>query len=143
MESFTTPLLTGASTGAILLVAALGLALTFGQMGVINMAHGEFIMAGCYTAYVVQQITAASGMSLLLSLALGFVVGGSTPLGSRVTVDEAGGHLFGVALFNDWSARDIQGWEYQPLGPFLSKNFASTISPWVVTMEALAPVPIG
>ena len=48
-------------------------------------------------------------------------------------------NVFGLALFNDWSARDIQGWEYQPLGPFLSKNFASTVSPWVVTMEALAP----
>jgi fumarylacetoacetase len=47
--------------------------------------------------------------------------------------------LFGVALFNDWSARDLQAWEYQPLGPFLSKNFASTVSPWIVTMEALAP----
>ena len=69
-------LATGLSIGSILLLAALGLSLTFGQMGVINMAHGEFIMAGCYTAYVVQQITAASGMSLLLSLVLGFVVGG-------------------------------------------------------------------
>jgi fumarylacetoacetase len=48
-------------------------------------------------------------------------------------------HVFGLCLFNDWSARDVQGWEYQPLGPFLSKNFASTLSPWVVTMEALAP----
>ncbi len=48
-------------------------------------------------------------------------------------------HLFGAVLFNDWSARDVQAWEYQPLGPFLSKNFASTVSPWVVTMEALAP----
>ena len=48
-------------------------------------------------------------------------------------------HLFGVTLLNDWSARDIQAWEYQPLGPFLSKNFASTLSPWIVTMEALAP----
>jgi fumarylacetoacetase len=47
--------------------------------------------------------------------------------------------LFGLVLFNDWSARDIQGWEYQPLGPFLSKNFGSTISPWIVTMDALAP----
>ena len=51
----------------------------------------------------------------------------------------ADAHLFGVTLFNDWSARDIQGWEYQPLGPFLSKNFASTVSPWLVTTEALAP----
>ena len=48
-------------------------------------------------------------------------------------------HLFGLCLLNDWSARDIQGWEYQPLGPFLAKNFATTVSPWVVTLEALAP----
>jgi fumarylacetoacetase len=59
--------------------------------------------------------------------------------GRPVGIDEAESHVFGLALFNDWSARDIQGWEYQPLGPFLSKNFASTVSPWVVTMEALAP----
>ena len=52
---------------------------------------------------------------------------------------EAEDHIFGLVLFNDWSARDIQPWEYQPLGPFLAKNFASTVSPWVVTMEALAP----
>ena len=69
-------LATGLSIGSILLLAALGLSLTFGQMGVINMAHGEFIMAGCYTAYVVQQIMAASGAGLALSLVLGFVVGG-------------------------------------------------------------------
>ena len=54
-------------------------------------------------------------------------------------MDKAEDHLFGLVLFNDWSARDIQPWEYQPLGPFLSKNFGSTVSPWVVTMEALAP----
>ena len=52
---------------------------------------------------------------------------------------EAESHVFGLTLFNDWSARDIQAWEYQPLGPFLSKNFASTVSPWIVTMEALEP----
>ena len=48
-------------------------------------------------------------------------------------------HIFGLALFNDWSARDLQSWEYQPLGPFLSKNFASTVSPWIVTLDALEP----
>ena len=52
---------------------------------------------------------------------------------------QAEAHVFGVALFNDWSARDVQAWEYQPLGPFLAKNFASTLSPWVVTLEALEP----
>ena len=60
-------------------------------------------------------------------------------LGEPVPIENAESHLFGLSLFNDWSARDIQGWEYQPLGPFLSKNFASTLSPWIVTMEALAP----
>jgi fumarylacetoacetase len=70
---------------------------------------------------------------------MGFLVGPGNALGEPVTIDAAEDHLFGVTLFNDWSARDVQAWEYQPLGPFLSKNFASTISPWVVTMEALAP----
>jgi fumarylacetoacetase len=69
---------------------------------------------------------------------LGFVVGGSTPLGSRVGVDQAADHLFGVALFNDWSARDLQAWETVPLGPFLGKSFGSSIGAWVVPMEALA-----
>ena len=69
-------LATGLSLGSILLLAALGLSLTFGQMGVINMAHGEFIMAGCYTAYLVQQLIANAGASLLISLVVGFGVGG-------------------------------------------------------------------
>src|SRR6478609_9504026 len=68
---------------------------------------------------------------------LGFVVGGATPLGERVGVDEAADHLFGVVLLNDWSARDIQAWEYVPLGPFLGKSFATSISPWVVPLDAL------
>ena len=69
---------------------------------------------------------------------LGFIVGGSTQLGSRVDVDDAAAHIFGVALFNDWSARDIQAWEYVPLGPFLGKSFGSSLGAWVVPMEALA-----
>ncbi|SCK61755.1 fumarylacetoacetate hydrolase [Variovorax sp. HW608] len=72
-------------------------------------------------------------------LELGFIVGRGNALGEPVAMVEAEQHLFGVTLFNDWSARDLQAWEYQPLGPFLSKNFASTMSPWIVTMEALAP----
>jgi fumarylacetoacetase len=72
-------------------------------------------------------------------LELGFLIGTGNALGEPVAIEDAEDHLFGVALFNDWSARDIQPWEYQPLGPFLSKNFGSTLSPWVVTMEALAP----
>nr|WP_315231309.1 fumarylacetoacetase [uncultured Albidiferax sp.] len=72
-------------------------------------------------------------------LELGLVVGRPNPLGQPIAMVQAEDHVFGVALFNDWSARDVQGWEYQPLGPFLSKNFASTLSPWVVTLDALAP----
>jgi fumarylacetoacetase len=72
-------------------------------------------------------------------LEIGILVGAGSTLGSPVPLTEAEDHLFGVCLLNDWSARDIQAWEYQPLGPFLAKNFATTISPWVVTMEALAP----
>jgi fumarylacetoacetase len=72
-------------------------------------------------------------------LELGFLVGRGNALGEPVAIGEAEDHLFGVTLLNDWSARDLQAWEYQPLGPFLAKNFASTLSPWIVTMEALAP----
>jgi fumarylacetoacetase len=68
---------------------------------------------------------------------LGFVVGGSTTLGQRVSVDDAEDHLFGVVLLNDWSARDLQAWEYVPLGPFLGKSFATSISGWVVPLAAL------
>jgi fumarylacetoacetase len=72
-------------------------------------------------------------------LEVGVFVGVGNNQGERITLQEAERHVFGLCLLNDWSARDIQAWEYQPLGPFLSKNFASTISPWIVTLEALAP----
>ena len=71
---------------------------------------------------------------------LGFVIGPGNRLGQRIEVKNALDHVFGVLLLNDWSARDIQAWEYQPLGPFLAKSFATTISPWIVTLEALAPL---
>ena len=70
---------------------------------------------------------------------LGFVIGPGNRLGRAIPVGEALNHVFGVLLLNDWSARDVQGWEYQPLGPFLAKSFATTISPWIVTREALEP----
>jgi fumarylacetoacetase len=70
---------------------------------------------------------------------VGFFVGRGNDLGKPVPIDHAEERLFGICLVNDWSARDIQSWEYQPLGPFLSKSFATTISPWVVTWEALEP----
>ena len=72
-------------------------------------------------------------------LELGMYVGTPTELGETVPIGRAAEHIFGFCLLNDWSARDVQGWEYQPLGPFLGKNFATTVSPWVVTREALAP----
>ncbi len=68
---------------------------------------------------------------------MGFIVGTTNPMGSRIDVEEADQHIFGAVIFNDWSARDIQAWEYVPLGPNLGKSFASTISPWVVPMLAL------
>jgi len=68
-----------------------------------------------------------------------FVVGKATELGEPIAIENAWDHIFGMVLLNDWSARDIQQWEYVPLGPFNAKTFASAISPWIVTMEALAP----
>jgi fumarylacetoacetase len=70
---------------------------------------------------------------------LGVFIGPGNAQGSRIPIAEAEQHVFGLCLLNDWSARDVQAWEYQPLGPFLAKNFATTISPWIVTLEALAP----
>jgi urea transport system permease protein len=110
-------LATGLSLGSILLLAALGLSLTFGQMGVINMAHGEFIMAGCYTTYVVQQVFSSAGVSLLISLVVGFLVGGAMGVLLEVTLiqrmyDRPLDTLlvtFGVGLVLQQVARDIFG----------------------------------
>ncbi|AWH00323.1 urea ABC transporter permease subunit UrtB [Rhodococcus ruber] len=110
-------LFTGLSIGSILLLAALGLSLTFGQMGVINMAHGEFIMAGSYTAYVVQQVVSAAGVSLLVSLLVGFLVGGVMGVLLEVTLIRRMYHrpldtllvTFGVGLLLQQAARDIFG----------------------------------
>ena len=81
----------------------------------------------------------AFGPSRLLDfeLEMAFVTHAGKPMGERITADEADEFIFGLALFNDWSARDIQKWEYVPLGPFLGKNFASSMSPWIVTLDAL------
>ena len=83
--------------------------------------------------------------SLDYELEVGVFVGPGNALGRNIPIAEAEQHIFGLCLVNDWSARDIQAWEYQPLGPFLAKNFATTISPWIVPMEALAPyrVPVA
>jgi len=72
-------------------------------------------------------------------LEMGFFIGNGNKLGDSISVNEAEEHIFGMVIVNDWSARDIQTWEYQPLGPFLAKNFATSISPWVVTLDALEP----
>ena len=72
-------------------------------------------------------------------LELGAFLGPGNPMGQPIPIANAEDHLFGVCLLNDWSARDIQSWEYQPLGPFLAKNFATSISPWIVTLDALEP----
>ncbi len=72
-------------------------------------------------------------------LELGIFIGAGNVQGAPILIADAESHIFGLCLLNDWSARDLQGWEYQPLGPFLAKNFATTISPWVVTLQALAP----
>jgi fumarylacetoacetase len=77
--------------------------------------------------------------ALDIELEMAFVIGKSTTMGQSVSTAEANTYIFGMTLFNDWSARDIQTWEYIPLGPFLAKNFASTMSPWIVTLEALEP----
>lgn len=70
---------------------------------------------------------------------VGVFVGTGTDLGDTISMENAPDHIFGIVLLNDWSARDIQKWEYVPLGPFLGKNFATSISPWVVTLDALEP----
>jgi fumarylacetoacetase len=83
--------------------------------------------------------------SLDYEMEVGCFVGPGNRLGEPVPIGQAELHLFGLCLVNDWSARDVQSWEYQPLGPFLSKNFATSVSPWVVTLEALEPfrVPVA
>jgi len=81
----------------------------------------------------------APSQRLDYELELGAYIGPGNPRGSPIRLDQAEAHLFGLCLLNDWSARDIQAWEYQPLGPFLAKSFATTVSPWIVTMDALEP----
>lgn len=87
------------------------------------------------------ETTPGFGPSKLLDfeLEMAFITTDSNSLGERIPIEEAEEYIFGLVQFNDWSARDIQAWEYVPLGPFLGKNFASTISPWIVTLDALEP----
>ncbi|WP_241386560.1 urea ABC transporter permease subunit UrtB [Rhodococcus sp. CH91] len=117
MDVLVGQLFTGLSIGSILLLAALGLSLTFGQMGVINMAHGEFIMAGSYTAFVVQQVISSAGVSLFVSLLVGFLVGGVMGVLLEVTLIRRMYHrpldtllvTFGVGLLLQQAARDVFG----------------------------------
>lgn len=125
MDALTTPFLTGTATGAILLMAALGLTLTFGQMGVINMANGEFLMVGAYVAYLTQQVVTASGISILIAIPVAFAVAGLLGLLLEVTVlqwmyDRPLDTLLatvGVALLLQQLAKDIFGAQGDPVTP--------------------------
>ena len=95
--------------------------------------RGQVLMSGSQTP------TLEPSRRMDYELEMGIFIGVGNEAGSPIPIVEADQHVFGFCLLNDWSARDIQSWEYQPLGPFLSKNFATTLSPWIVTAEALAP----
>jgi len=100
---------------------------------VVQRPHGQTLAPGA------TEPTFGPCKRLDYELELGIFVGAGNALGQPKTMEQAEADWFGLVLLNDWSARDIQAWEYQPLGPFLAKNFASTVSPWIVTQEALAP----
>jgi fumarylacetoacetase len=116
-----------------------------GRAGTV-VVSGTEIVRPCGQRTAPDQATPSFGPSRRLDIEaeLGFLVGVGSPLGSRIEVDEFAQHVFGVVLVNDWSARDIQAWEYVPLGPHLGKSFATSISPWVVPLAALqaARVPL-
>lgn len=99
----------------------------------IRRPHGQVLPKG-------EEIPVFQASTRLdFELEMAFIIGKESNLGNPISTNEAEDYIFGMVLFNDWSARDIQQWEYVPLGPFLGKNFGSSISPWVVTLEALAP----
>jgi fumarylacetoacetase len=99
----------------------------------IKRPKGQFLPVGS------DQPEFGPSQRLDFELEMAFVIGQRSNMGQQIQVDESDEFIFGMALFNDWSARDIQQWEYVPLGPFLGKNFGSTISPWIVTLDALQP----
>ncbi len=99
----------------------------------VRRPRGQILPAGGETPVF------APSRQLDFELEMAFVIGKDSVLGEPIPVDRAEEYIFGLVLFNDWSARDIQRWEYVPLGPFLGKNFASSVSPWVVPLEALKP----
>jgi fumarylacetoacetase len=99
----------------------------------IRRPHGQVLPKG-------EEIPVFQASARLdFELEMAFIIGKESNMGNSINTNEAEDYIFGMVLFNDWSARDIQQWEYVPLGPFLGKNFGSSISPWVVTLEALAP----
>src|SRR5947209_11364477 len=138
MQALFSQLVAGLWLGSVLLLAALGLALTFGQMGVINMAHGEFMMAGAYTAFVAQGLIADAGTSLLLAIPLGFLVGGVMGVVLEATLIRRMYHrpldtllvTWGVSLILQQAARDIFGPPTAKAGPpaWLSAT-ANTVAP--------------
>ena len=99
----------------------------------VRRPHGQLLPRGAERPHL------ALSERLDYELELGVLIGSGNALGEPIALEHAERHVFGLCLLNDWSARDVQAWEYQPLGPFLAKNFATTVSPWVVTLEALAP----
>lgn len=105
------------------------------------VVDGTPIVRPCGQRKAPDDAVPAFGPSRLLDIELevGFVTGPGNRMGEPIPIERARDHIFGVVLVNDWSARDIQAWEYQPLGPFLGKSFATSISPWVVTLDALEP----
>lgn len=99
----------------------------------VHRPHGQILPAGAD-----EPVLAPSNL-VDFELEMAFITTDANPLGEPIPIEEAEDYIFGLVLFNDWSARDIQKWEYVPLGPFLAKNFASSVSPWIVTLDALEP----
>src|SRR3954470_2948743 len=125
MDALTTPLLTGTAIGAILLLAALGLTLTFGQMGVINMANGEFLMAGAYATYVTQQVISSTSVSIVVAIPVAFVIAGVLGLLLEVSIIQWMYRrpldtllaTVGVAMVLRQAARDVFGAQGDPVSP--------------------------
>ena len=109
-----------------------------GRTGTL-VADGSEIVRPCGYRLVDGEPAVGPARSLDIELEVGTVVGAGSEIGRPVPIDDAGAHLYGMCLVNDWSARDVQAYEYQPLGPFLGKSFATSVSPWLVSFEALEP----
>lgn len=102
----------------------------------VKRPYGQILKAAM-SADRQEEVIYSPCQTLDIEIELGFIIGKENPLGTSININDADDYIFGAVLLNDFSARDIQRWEYQPLGPFLGKNFATSISPWVVTFEAL------